>query len=131
MPSDQREEPSFEEIFEEVSWELCVEAASMAVTDLSFVVVCDVGKPETERRAKTLEEGVELLLMTNNGSLRISGSWKAGGKRGEIQLLYGKLLSPTATQTFIVRYLNESIRLKIAKKLMRIKNPHVELLDTP
>ena len=131
MCTNQNEDPSFEEIFEEVSWELCMEAASMAVTDLSMSVYSDVDKPELTKRAKTVEEAVELLMRTENGGIRISGFWKAGGKRGDIELVYVKLLSPSATTTFIVRYINESIRLKIAKELMRIKNPDVELLDGP
>jgi len=131
MCTNQREDPLFEEIFEEVSWELCMEAASMAVTDISMSVYSDVDKPELTKRAKTVEEAVELLMLTENGEIRISGFWKAGGKRGDIELVYVKLLSPSATTTFIVRYINESIRLKIAKELMRIKNPDVELLDGP
>ena len=131
MCTNQREDPSFEEIFEEVSWELCMEAASMAVTDLSMFVYGDVEKSETTKRAKNLEEAVEWLMLSENGGVRISGTWKAGGKRGDLELVYVKLLSPTATPTFVVRYLNESIRLKIAKELMRIKNPDVELLDGP
>jgi len=131
MCTNQREDPSFEEIFEEVSWELCMEAASMAVTDVSIFVYSDVDKPETTKRAKTVEEAVEWLMHTQNGGLRITGTWKAGGKRGDLELVYVKLLSPTATPTFVVRYLNESIKLKIAKDLMRIKNPDVELLDGP
>jgi len=131
MRTNQREDPSFEEIFEEVSWELCMEAASMAVTDLSMFVCSNVVNPETAKRAKNLEEAVEWLMLTENGGIRITGTWKAGGKRGDLQLDYLKLLSPTATPTFVIRYLNESIRLKIAKELMRIKNPDVELLDGP
>ena len=131
MCTNQREDPSFEEIFEEVSWELCMEAASMAVTDLSMLVYEDVEKPEVTKRAKTIEEAVELLMQTENGGIKITGTWKAGGKRGELELVYVKLLSPSATQTFISRFLNESMRLKIAKELMRIKNPDVELLDGP
>lgn len=131
MCTDQREDPSFEEIFEEVSWELCKEAASMAVTDLSIVVITDVEKPEATNRVKTVEEAADGLMLTENGGVRINGTWKAGGKRGELELVYLKLLSPSATHTFVVRFLNESIRLKIAKDLMRIKNPDVELLDSP
>jgi len=131
MCTNKREEPSFEEIFEEVSWELCMEAATMATTDFSFSVCCDVDKPEQAKRAKTLEEGVEQLMLSQNGGLRIAGTWRAGGKRGELEFTYVRLLSPTATSTFVVRFLNESIRLKIAKELMRIKNPDVELLDGP
>ena len=131
MCSNQRENPSFEEIFEEVSWELCMEAASMAVTDLSLLVYDDVENTESTRRAKTVDEAAEWLMRTNNGGIRVTGTWKAGGKRGELELVYVKLLSPTATYTFVVRFLNESIRLKIAKDLMRLKNPDVELLDGP
>ena len=108
-----------------------MEAASMAITDLTILVCSDVEKPEASKRAKTLEEAVEWLMLTENGGIRITGSWKAGGKRGELELVYLRLLSPTATLTFVIRYLNESIRLKIAKELMRIKNPDVELLDGP
>jgi len=129
--TNQREDPSFEEIFEEVSWELCMEAASMAVTDLSMFVYSDVEKPEATKRAKNLEEAVELLMQTENGGVRITGTWKAGGKRGDLEFVYVKVFSPTATPTFVGRFLNESIRLKIAKELMRIKNPDVELLDGP
>jgi hypothetical protein len=131
MCANQREDPSFEEIFEEVSWELCIEAASMAVTDLSIMVCNDFGTLDSPKRAKSIEEAVEWLMETKNGGVRILGTWKAGGKRGKIELIYLRLLSPTATSTFVVRYLNESIRLKIAKELMRIKNPDVELLDVP
>ena len=76
MCTNQREDPSFEEIFEEVSWELCMEAASMAVTDLTMSVYSDVDKPELTKRAKTVEEAVELLMLTENGEIRISGFWK-------------------------------------------------------
>jgi hypothetical protein len=131
MCTTQNEDPSFEEIFEEVSWELCMEAASMAVMDLSMLIYSDVEKSAATKKAKTLEEAVELLMETENGGIRISGTWKAGGKRGELDLVYVRLLSPTATQIFVVRFLNETIRLKIAKELMRIKNPDVELLDGP
>jgi hypothetical protein len=131
MCTNQREDPSFEEVFEEVSWELCIEAASMATTDLTLLVYSDVDKPDVTKRVKTIEEAVELLMLTENGGIQITGTWKAGGKRGELELVYVKLLSPSATQTFIVRFLNESIRLKIAKEIMRIKNPDVELLDGP
>jgi hypothetical protein len=131
MCTNQNEDPSFEEIFEEVSWELCMEAASMATTDVSILVYSDVENPEGSKRAKSLDEAVECLMLTENGGIKISGTWRAGGKRGELELVYVKLLSPTATETFIVRFLNESMRLKIAKELMRIKNPDVELLDGP
>src|SRR5690349_20199025 len=131
LSTDLMEDLSFEEIFEEVSWELCMEAASIAVTDLSILVHADIEHPESTRRAKPVEEAVELLMLKENGGVRITDTWKAGGKRGDLKLVYIKLLSPSATCTFIVRFLNESIRLKIAKELMRIKNPDVELLDSP
>jgi len=131
MCTNQREDPSFEEIFEEVSWELCMEAAAMAITDLSILVYTDVEKAETNKRAKTIEEAVDWLMLTENGGVSIKGTWRAGGKRGELELVYVKVFSPTATPVFVVRFLNESIRLKIAKELMRIKNPDVELLDGP
>jgi len=103
----------------------------MAVTDLSIMVCNNFETLESPKRAKSIDEAVERLMLTKNGGVRISGSWKAGGKRGNIELVYLRLLSPTATPTFVVRFLNESIRLKIAKELMRIKNPDVELLDGP
>ena len=106
------------------------EAASMAVTDLSINVYNDIEKPDATRRAKTLEEAIEWLMLTDNGGVQITGTWKAGGRRGELELVYVKLLSPSATQAFIVRFLNESIKLRIAKELMHLKNPHVELLDS-
>lgn len=131
MCTNPTDNASFEEIFEEVSWELCREAASMAVTDFSYVICANIERPDVEaRRAKTLEEGVEMLMQTQNGGLRIAGTWKAGGKRGDLTLTYVRLLSPTAANTFIVRFLDESIRLKIAKELMRIKIPDVDLPDT-
>jgi hypothetical protein len=131
MCTNQNGDPSFEEIFEEVSWELCMEAASMATTDVSIFVYNDVENSEEAKRVKTLDEAVECLMLTENGGIKISGTWRAGGKRGELELVYVKLLSPTATETFIIRFLNETMRLKIAKELMRIKNPDVELLDGP
>ena len=103
----------------------------MATTDFAFTVCSDAEKPEQAKRKKTLEEGVEQLMLTQNGGLRITGAWKAGGKRGELEFVYVRLLSPTATSTFVLRFIKESIRLKIAKELMRIKNPDVELLDGP
>src|SRR4030095_4476751 len=122
------EDVSFEEIFEEVSWELCMQAASMAMTDFSIIVYNDVDKPDKPKRAKTLEDAVDQLMLTRNGGVQISGTWRAGGKRGDMELVYVKLLSPTATKTFVLRFLEESIRLKIAKELMHLKNPDVELL---
>ena len=122
------ENESFEEIFEEVSWELCVEAASMAVTDLTILVYNDIENPEVAKRTKTIEEAVGWLMLTANGGVQITGTWKAGGRRGELELTYVKLLSPSATQTFIVRFLNESIKLRIAKELMAQKNPDIEIL---
>jgi hypothetical protein len=108
-----------------------MEAATMAVTDLSIMVCNNFETLESPKQANSIEEAVELLMSTENGGIRITGTWKAGGRRGNIQLAYLRLLSPTATPTFVVRFLNESIRLKIAKDLMRIKNPDVELLDGP
>src|SRR5690242_20411929 len=98
MCSNKQQDPSFEEIFEEVSWELCMEAASMAVVDLSISVFSDAEKPEVTNKANTLEDAVEMLMQTENGGIRIAGTWKAGGKRGELDLVYVRLLSPTATQ---------------------------------
>lgn len=125
------EDLAFEEIFEEVSWELCMEAASMATTVLSIDVYTDIEKPDILKRAKSLDEGVEELRRTEGGGLKITGNWKAGGKRGDLEIVYAKLLSPTATHGFIVRYLNESIQLDIAKQLMRMKNPNVESSGPP
>jgi hypothetical protein len=115
------EQNSFEEVFAEVSWELCMEAASMAVTDLSMLVYNDIENPEAVKRTTVIEEAVGLLMLTSNGGIQITGTWKAGGRRGELELAYVKLLSPSATQSFIVRFLNESVRLRIAKELMSKK----------
>lgn len=101
----------------------------MAMSDLMFSVHSDMEIPDAVTRAKDLDEAVSLLMETDNGGIQITGTWRAGGKRGHLELVYVRLLSPTATHTFVLRFLKESIRLHIAKELMRLKHPDIESPD--
>jgi len=108
---------------EELSWERCLDLATAAITDLSIHVYRDIERTEVVKLLTKLEDAVEYLMATKSGCLRISGSWQAGSRYGELELDYVKLLSPTATDVFILRYLKESVRLQIAKELMLLNNP--------
>jgi hypothetical protein len=122
------EEFSFEDVYRQVTWELCVEAASIALTDLVILVYEDGENPHNATRSRTTEAAIKKLVAAGNGGLRISGTWKAGGKKGELDAIDIQL-TPTATEVYLERFVQESIRLQIAKQLHSMGTSPLDLGD--
>jgi hypothetical protein len=122
------EEFSFENAYRQVAWELCVEAAALATTNLEIFVYEDSDNSHKATRVRTLEAASVKLVASNLGGIRIHGTWKAGGKSGKLDVI-DVHLSPTATETFLVRFVEEAIRLQIAKKLYGMGSSPVDSVD--
>lgn len=124
------EEFSFEDVYRQVTWELCVDAASKATANLEIFVYNDPGHSGVVKRTRTLEAAAARLIGVNNGGLSVHGSWTAAGihgKPGVVDIQF----SPTASETYIVRFVQETIRLQIAKQLHSLGTSPLDLPDSP
>jgi hypothetical protein len=123
------EDPSFENVCKQILWELCIDAATKGKTKFSILLYKNLEDPKTQVPMATLEAAAEELVLTENGAIRIHGDWIAGGRRGNLDIVYVKQFSPTATPFYIVRLLHELIRLKIARGLDKLGSPTVDFVD--
>ena len=123
------EKPSFDAVYNQVAWELCVAAASKAKTELSFLFFADREAPFRTVPIPTFDAAAEQLAANRTGGVRIIGRWMAGGKQGTLDFVCDKSFSPTVTEVFIVRLLEEMVRMQIAKELFSRGSPTIESLE--
>jgi len=123
-------ESSFDQVNRQILWELSKQAAAKAKTDLTILIYQDdADAPEAGVSVGTLEAAADQLMLTKNGAIRIRGEWNAGGRSGGIDIVYVKQFSPTAAPVYIVRFLNELVRLRIAKDLDELGSPTLDFVE--
>ncbi|HKP70616.1 MAG TPA: hypothetical protein VJV05_15120 [Pyrinomonadaceae bacterium] len=123
------EKTSFDSVYNQVAWELCVEAAAKAKTELAFSFFADKQAAHRATPVPNVQTAAEKLIAHGDGGIRISGSWLAGGKQGILDLICDERFAPTITETYIVRLIEDRIRMQIAKKLFARGAPSMESLE--
>ena len=123
------EKPSFDSIYNQVAWELSVEAAAKAKTEFTVSFFADRESPHEAIPMVNIQTAAEKLVPTPNGGVRILGSWIAGGKQGTLDVVCAERFVPTVTPVYVVRFLQEMIRMQIAKKLFARGAPSIESLE--
>ena len=109
--------PSFDAVYNQVAWELCVEAAAKAKTDLAFSFFADGEAANRAIRVLSIQVAAEKLIANHDGGIHILGSWIAGGKQGTLDIVCDERFAPTVTETYVVRFIEEMIQMQIARKL--------------
>ena len=123
------EKPSFDSIYNQVAWELSVEAAAKAKTELAVSFFPDRESPDKSIPLVDIQTAAEKLVTSQNGGVRILGSWIAGGKQGSLDVVCNEQFAPTVTPVYIVRFLQDLIHMQIAKKLFARGAPTIESLE--
>lgn len=123
------EKPSFDAVYNQVAWELCAEAAAKAKMELAFSFFADSEAPHNAIPVPNLQTAVDKLIENRDGGIRILGTWTAGGKQGTLDIMCDEQLAPTVTDTYVVRFIEDMIRMEIAKKLFARGAPSVESLE--
>ncbi len=123
------EKTSFDSIYNQVAWELSVEAAAKAKTELAVSFFADRESPHKSIPMANIQTAAEKLIASQDGGVRILGSWIAGGKQGTLDVLCNERFAPTVTPVYIVRFLQDLIRMQIAKKLFARGAPTIESLE--
>ena len=121
--------PSFDAVYNQVAWELCVDAAAKAKTELAFSFFADPEAPYRAIPVLNVQVAAEKLIANGDGGIRILGSWMAGGKQGTLDIICHEQFAPTVTDTYLVRFIEEMIRMDIAKKLFSRGSPTIESLE--
>ena len=123
------EESSFEDVYQEIAWELCVEAAAKAKTDLTFSVFTDRSAPHKTAPVPSLDDASAKLAASPNGGMQVRGSWIAGGRQGNFEFVCDEQFSPTVTATYISRFIEDRIRLEITRRLFHRGSPTVDFVQ--
>ena len=123
------EKPSFDSIYNQVAWELSVEAAAKAKIEIAISFFADRESPHQSVPVVNLQTAAEKLIANENSGLRILGSWIAGGKQGTLDIVCDERFAPTVTPMYVVRFLQEMIRMQIARKLFARGAPTIESLE--
>ena len=123
------EKPSFDSVYNQVAWELSVEAAAKAKTGLTFSFFEDRESLSKAVHVPDIQTAVEKLIANPDGGVRILGNWIAGGKQGNLDIVCDERFAPTVTPVYIARFLQEMIRMRIAKELFARGAPTIESLE--
>lgn len=123
------EKPSFDAVYNQVAWELCVEAAAKAKTELAFSFFADRAAPYKAIPVANVQVAAAKFIENRDGGIRILGTWIAGGKQGTLDIMCDEQFAPTVTDTYVVRFIEDMIRMEIAKKLFARGAPSVESLS--
>ena len=123
------EKTSFDAVYNQVAWELCVEAASKAKTELTLRYFAKEAGQEAIPVAN-VQKAAEMLVSNPDGSIRVTGSWIAGGRQGDLDLVCDEQFAPTVTETYVIRFIEDRIRMQIARKLFARGAPSIESLDS-
>ena len=120
----------FEDVYQEIAWELCIDAAGKAKTDLTFLVFTERTGPDKGSHAPTLEAASEKLAASRNaGGVRVRGGWMAGGRQGNLDVICDERFSPTVTPQYISRVIGDMVRLRIAKDLFHRGSPTIDFVE--
>ena len=122
------EKTSFDAVYNQVAWELCVEAASKAKTELTLCYFAKEAGQEAIPVAN-VQKAAETLISNPDGRITVTGSWIAGGRQGDLDLVCDEQFAPTVTDTYVIRFIEDRIRMQIAKKLFARGAPSIESLD--
>ena len=123
------EKTSFDAVYNQVAWELSVEAASKAKTELAISFFADREFPYEAVPVVNIQTAAEKLIANPNGGVRVLGTWTAGGKQGTLDIVCDERFAPTVTPVYVVRFLQEMIRMHIAKKLFARGAPSMDYLE--
>ena len=129
FPTDNMEDSSFEDVYQQIAWELCVEAAAKAKTDLTFSVFTDRTAPQKTVSVQSLDDASSKLAASRNGGVKVRGSWMAGGRQGNIEFVCDEQFSPTVTATYISRFIEDRIRLEITRRLFHRGSPTIDFVQ--
>ena len=123
------EKPSFDAVYNQVAWELCVEAAAKAKAELAFSFHADREAPYKATPVANIQAAADKLIENRDGGIRILGTWIAGGRQGTLDIICHEQFAPTVTDTYVIRFIEDMVRMQIAKKLFQRGSPTVESLE--